>query len=91
MPTRSGGAPGLRSQIRRGSNDCAANIVSTTTAMKYTTPGPGIDRHERRQLHERHDERVDEHVEHRPAPDELDDAVEPRALPVAHRGAALHA
>ena len=32
-------APGF--QIRRGSNEWAATIVSTTTAMKYITPMPG--------------------------------------------------
>ena len=70
------------SQIRRGSNDCAANIVSTTTAMKNTTPGARLHRHQRLQLHQRDDERVDEDVEHRPAADELDQAIEARALVV---------
>ena len=31
----------LASQIRRGSKDSAASIVSTTTAAKKSTPGPG--------------------------------------------------
>src|SRR5215472_1408527 len=35
-------------------------------------PGTGLHRHQRLQLHERDDERIDEYVEHRPAADELD-------------------
>src|SRR5208283_5706909 len=31
----------VESQISRGSKDSAASIVSTTTAAKNTTPGPG--------------------------------------------------
>src|SRR5664279_510936 len=41
--------------------------------------GTGGHRHQRLQLHQRDGERIDEHIEHRPAADELDHAIEPRA------------
>ena len=76
--------------MRRGSNVWAASIVSTTTAMKYTTPEPGATDISGVELHQRHDERVDEDVEHRPAADEFDQPIQPRAVVVALRRAALH-
>src|SRR5215467_10567774 len=48
----------------------------------------GLHEHERLQLHERHREGVDEHVEHRPATDDLDQPIQPVA--VASRDAPLH-
>src|SRR5262249_2419115 len=48
--------------------------------------GRRLDGHERLQLHERGRERVDEHVDHRPATDQLDHAVEPDALCVVLDG-----
>src|SRR5215831_4312905 len=50
----------------------------------------GLHGHERLQLHERHGEGVDEHVEHRPAPDHLDQPIQPGAVAVASRDAPLH-
>src|SRR5262249_37613939 len=49
----------------------------------------GLHGHERLQLHERHGERIDEHVEHRPASDDLDQAIEPGPVAVASRDPAL--
>src|SRR5215471_16458814 len=49
----------------------------------------GLHGHERLQLHERRGERVDEHVEHRPATDDLDQVIQASAVPVAPRHAAL--
>src|SRR5215831_5582825 len=49
----------------------------------------GLHGHERLQLHERHGEGVDEDVEHRPAPDHLDQPIQPGAVAVAPRHAAL--
>src|SRR6185295_11071833 len=51
--------------------------------------GAWRDRREGGKLHERDGERRNEDVEHRPAADEFDDAVELRALPVVGDGAAL--
>src|SRR5882724_394393 len=53
-------------------------------------PGPRLDRHERLKLHECRGESVDEHVDHRPASDELDHPVETDALYVALDRAPLH-
>src|SRR5262245_22760791 len=44
---------------------------------------PRLDRHQRLELDQGDRERVDEDVQHRPAPDELDHAVEPGPLAVA--------
>src|SRR5215467_625616 len=49
----------------------------------------GLHGHERLQLHEGNGERIDEHVEHRPAPDDLDQTIEPSPVAVASRHAAL--
>src|SRR5215813_10935976 len=49
----------------------------------------GLHGHERLQLHEGHSERIDEHVEHRPAPDDLDQPVQPGPVAVASRNPAL--
>src|SRR5215467_14302060 len=49
----------------------------------------GFHGHERLQLHERHGERVDEDVEHRPAPDDLHQTIQAGAVAVAPRHAAL--
>src|SRR5215831_2762667 len=49
----------------------------------------GLHGHERLQLHKRHGEGIDEHVEHRPAPDDLDQAIQAGAVAVAPRHAAL--
>src|SRR5215468_462731 len=49
----------------------------------------GLHGHERLQLYERHGEGIDEHIQHRPATNDLDEAIEPRAIPVACRDAAL--
>src|SRR5499433_265451 len=49
----------------------------------------GLHGHERLQLHEGHGERIDEHVEHRPAPDDLDQPVQPGPVAVASRNPAL--
>src|SRR5215467_7086554 len=46
--------------------------------------------HERLQLHEGDGEGVDEHVEHRPAPDHLDQPIQPGSVAVASRDAPLH-
>src|SRR5215470_7657516 len=50
----------------------------------------GLHGHERLQLHESHGEGIDEHVEHRPAPDDLDQAIESGPVAVASRHAALN-
>src|SRR5215467_12532079 len=50
----------------------------------------GLHGHERLQLHERHREGVDEHVEHRPATDDLDQPIQPGSVAVASRDAPLH-
>src|SRR5215831_11645762 len=50
----------------------------------------GLHGHERLQLHEGDGEGVDEHVEHRPAPDDLDQAIQPGPVAVASRHAALN-
>src|SRR5215467_814138 len=50
----------------------------------------GLHGHERLQLHECDGEGVDEHVEHRPAPDDLDQPVQPGPVPVVPWNAALH-
>src|SRR5262245_31308329 len=49
----------------------------------------GLHGHERLQLHEGHGESIDEHVEHRPAPDDLDPVIQASAVPVAPWHAAL--
>src|SRR5215472_12180137 len=49
----------------------------------------GLHGHERLQLHERHGKRVDEHVQHRPAPDDLDQPVQSGPVAVVPRDAAL--
>src|SRR5258705_10089475 len=53
-------------------------------------PGPRLHRHERLELDEGHRERVDEDIEHRPPPDDLDQAIQPRAVVVALDRPALH-
>ena len=70
-------ADGRGSQISRGSNDSTASIVSTTTAAKKNSPGPGSTDIERLELDQGGREGVDEHVDHRPASDELDHPVQP--------------
>src|SRR5215472_5272208 len=49
----------------------------------------GLHGHERLQLHEGHGERIDEHVEHRPAPDDLDQPIQPGPVAVASGNPAL--
>ena len=62
-------------------------MVSTTTAAKNSRDrAPPTSAAE---LHEGDGEGVDEDVEHRPAADELDQAIEPGPLAVAPEGAAL--
>src|SRR5262245_20184837 len=53
-------------------------------------PRSGRHRHQRVQLHEGDGEGVDEHVEHRPASDELDQTIETSALPITRDRAALY-
>src|SRR5215470_4511243 len=50
----------------------------------------GLDGHQRLQLYQRHDERINEHVEHRPAADELDHAIHTGALVPVPDLAPLH-
>src|SRR5215467_3974910 len=50
----------------------------------------GFHGHERLQLHERHGEGVDEHVEHRPAPDDLDQPIQSGSVAVVPRDTPLH-
>ena len=68
------------SQINRGSKDSTASIVSTTTAAKKNQSRPRFHRHQWLELDQRRGEGVDEHVDHRPASDELDHPVQPEAL-----------
>src|SRR5574337_264053 len=49
-----------------------------------------LHRHQRLQLHEGDGERVDEHVQHRPAADKLDHSIQPCPLAAAPERAALH-
>src|SRR5262252_6098124 len=49
----------------------------------------GLYGHQRLQLHERDGEGVDEHVQHRPAPDDLHQTIQSGPVPVAPRHAAL--
>src|SRR5437867_4284768 len=53
-------------------------------------PRPGLHVHQRLELHQRDGESVDEHVEHRPAADELDHVIEPRPVAGPPERAALH-
>src|SRR5882724_2958936 len=53
-------------------------------------PGPGLHRHERLELDEGDGKGVDEHIEHGPPPDDLDQAVQARAVAIARHGPALH-
>ena len=57
----------LRSQIRRGSKDSAASIVSTTTAPKKTAPSSASIVASGAEVDQRHQDRDDEDVHHRPA------------------------
>src|SRR5215468_8984861 len=50
----------------------------------------GLYGHQRLQLHERDGEGVDEHVQHRPAPDHLDQLIQPGPVAVASGDATLH-
>src|SRR5262245_7738885 len=52
-------------------------------------PRPGFYRHQRLELHEGDGERVDEHVQHRPAADELDEAEQAGPLAALQEGPAL--
>src|SRR5713101_2740356 len=52
--------------------------------------GPGFHRHERLELDEGDRERVDEDIEHRPPPDDPDQAIQPRAVAIARDRPALH-
>src|SRR5215813_12529487 len=50
----------------------------------------GLHGHEQLQLHEGDGEGIDEHVEHRPAPDHLDQPIQPGPVAVASWDATLH-
>ena len=76
------------SHSSRSSNDCAASMVSTTTAANANAPGRTCTGGQGLNLHEARQQRQREHVEHRPAADELHDAEQPAALPgMAHAAA----
>src|SRR5262245_16188104 len=53
-------------------------------------PRTGLYRHQRLELHEGDGERVDEHVQHRPAADEPDEAEQAGPLAALQEGPALH-
>src|SRR5262245_3867479 len=53
-------------------------------------PQAGLHRHQGLELYEGDGERVDEHVQHRPAADELDHAIQPGAVAGSAERAALH-
>ena len=80
----------MLSHIRRGSNCMDAIIVSTTTDAERERARSGRDDGERLEAHQRDGERDDENIEHRPAADALDHAIERRALRAAASASALH-
>src|SRR6188768_3846004 len=53
-------------------------------------PRTGLDKHQRLELYQGNGECVDENIQHRPAPDELDHSIQPGALTAAAARAALH-
>ena len=65
------------SHISRGSKASAASMVRITTLAKATAPKPELMLTSAAELHQRDQDRGHEDVDHRPAADRRDDAVEP--------------